>query len=430
MKNGNPSKNNSPNPGEKNQTEPTSINPRKKSRKKLWLGIVGSLIFVLVFGGIFLYFRVSSFVTDSFSGRNESSLLPVEDKTATSQPVTAVTTFATSALTTVAAPAPVTPIPTVTPAKPENDLIQRIKNKEKMVALVVGYGGENHDGPYLTDMIMLMVYDPGRQTATLINIPRDLYVFIPWGGKDKGNEGKINTAFSLIMNSSDSRNFAERYHFTPENKNSKIDAGINLLKDVVEQVTGVSVNYWVALNFVGFKQFVDALGGLDVNVDMALDDYNYPAHDDTNLPYAVTHIHFDAGLQHLNGERALQYVRSRQSVQEGTDFARSRHQMKLISVIKEQVSQPTIILKVLGIMNALQGNFRTSLSLPDSKALIDYFKGEGSTAAHDTKFVSAILSTENLLVSSYSAQGSFILLPSAGQNNYSSIRTWIKSQIN
>ena len=399
-----------------------------------------TLVVALVGFGIFTYIRVTSFLDNSFSGRNEASLLtvapsPTAAPQPTGQPVRPTTNSRNSAGPT-ATPAPrlpnlgeltpVSTLPTVTPSYASLPaIIQKIKSGQPVTTLLLGYGGSGHDGAFLTDTILELTYDPARNAVTMVNIPRDLYVFVPYGGPKVGYWGKINSAFSYVMEAQSSTNLSSRYRFNLNDQNSRIDAAVNLTKDVVENVTGTPVDYWATISFDGFRKFIDAIGGVNVTVETTFDDYDYPANDDPQIDASVMHIHFEAGPQHLNGERAIEYARSRKSAQDGNDFSRSKRQMRLITAVKEEASQPSIMLKAFGMMDALQGNIRTSLSVNEAKALLDYFRGEGAASLKNTLFVSQIIST-NFLTDGTSSDGAYILYPLAGQSNYTAIQQWLE----
>jgi LCP family protein required for cell wall assembly len=428
--------------------------------KYLWRWVFLTIGLLVIASAIFFYLRISSFVDSSFGGRNETSLLsnnpsppPSQSASITlsdtvtvpaAQTTSPVETTApvTSAPAVVYAPTPTsniaptptleptlqpTPVPSPTPTLDPAllTLVQKVKQGRPTTGLFIGYGGKNHDGPYLTDTIMLVTYYPDKNVFSMVNIPRDLYVLIPSAGPDKGFWGKINSAFAYVMQVPTSDNLSPRYRFQTNDPASRVDAAANLLKDLVEKITNTRVDYWAAFDFTGFIKLVDTIGGVDITVDKAFDDYLYPATDDPNIPYSVTHIHFDAGPQHLNGDRALQFVRSRQSAQDGNDFNRSKRQMKMIQALKERLTRPDILPNALGIMEALQGNFRTSLAFGEVTDLYGYYKDEGPTLSGNLHFTSHILSTDNLLVSAVSPQGSFILYPAAGQTDYSAIQGWL-----
>jgi len=411
--------------------------PKKKMRWWMWT-LIG-LAVVLIGFGIFTYIRVSSFLDNSFNGRNEESLLTQAPPTATSAPTVPPTKSSaqlTAAAAPTATPAPnttPTPVPTVTPVPPTAtpapnypEIVKKIQRGEQISILVTGYGGGQHDGAYLTDTILELTYDPAKNAVTMVNIPRDLYVFVPYGGPKAGFYGKINSAFAYVMGRQSSDGLSSRYQFQSGNISSQTDAAVNLLKDIVEQVTGTKVDYWVTFSFDGFRKFIDAIGGVDVNVETTFDDYDYPANDDPQIDASVMHIHFDAGMQHMTGEKAIEYARSRHSVQDGSDFGRSKRQMNVIKAVKEKAASPAILFKFFDLMDALQGNMRTSLSVDEAQGLLTYFTGEGKSLINNVLLVPQILSTSNFLVGSSSYATGDILYPYAGQFDYSDIQAWLK----
>jgi LCP family protein required for cell wall assembly len=382
-------------------------------------------------------------VAATTGGRNLASLLTATPqplpKTVAPTPTVALTSSALQNLPTVTLAIPTinqggqspvalnntTPVTTIDASLPP--IIQKIQLGEAFNILMLGYGGSGHDGAFLTDTILLIHYDPSKKAVTMTNIPRDLWVYIPYGGTKLGFWGKINAAFSYVMESVSptEAGLASRYSYSGDA--DKLDAAANLAKDVVEQVTGVPIDYWVTFNFNGFRKLVDAIGGVDVTVDTAFDDYEYPANDDSDIDASTMHIHFNAGLQHMNGERAIEFARSRKSIQDGSDFARSKRQMKLIQAIKEKMSQPSIFLKAFDIMDALQSNMRTSFSFDELHALFDYYRSpEGKNATTDILFVSQILGP-NFLTDANSSNDNYYLSPIAGQGNYQDIQQWIET---
>jgi len=420
----------------------TKIKRRGKGSKVL-IGVCLVISIALLGGATFLFFRTSSFITATTGGRNVgSSLTAIPSKTPsrslipisnpTSLPtVTAVAAAPTNQATTVLAqPTPnvglstpiVTPIPTVAANLPA--IVKKIQTGDPFNLMVLGYGGVGHDGAFLTDTILIIHYDAAKKAVVMTNIPRDLFVFVPYGGQHNGFWGKINSAFAYVMESSSPTDAGLSSRYSYGFNYTKLDAAANLTKDVVEQVTGVSIDYWATFNFNGFRKLVEAIGGVDITVDTAFDDYEYPANDNADVDASVMHIHFNTGPQHLNGERAIEFARSRKSAQDGTDFGRSKRQMKLIQALKDKMSQPSVLLKAFDIMDALQDNVRTSFTFDELHGLFDFYRSpQGKDASANLLFVSQILST-NLLYDQ--PTNGYILLPNAGQGNYQEIQQWIE----
>jgi LCP family protein required for cell wall assembly len=181
--------------------------------------------------------------------------------------------------------------------------------------LLLGMGGAGHEAGDLTDSMILISYSHTSGKLSLISIPRDLWV--------DSMKAKINTAY---------------YYGELRSSNG---GGLVLSKAATEEIIGLPVHYSFALDFTGFKQAIDLVGGVDINVQTAFDDNFYPIPGKENaIPESdrYEHLHFDAGVQHMDGERALKFVRSRHAEgDEGTDFARSARQRLVILAFKDKV---------------------------------------------------------------------------------------------
>lgn len=186
--------------------------------------------------------------------------------------------------------------------------------------VLLGMAGGDHEGADLTDTIIFASVEKEGRDVVLVTTPRDLWV--------DTLRAKINTA----------------YHYGEQRQPG--GGGLILIKAAISEVIGQPVDYAVAINFAGFEKIIDALGGVDVTVERAFDDYHYPIagrEDDGcggDLQYRCRfeELHFAAGRQHLDGQTALKYVRSRQAEgDEGSDFARSRRQERLILAVREKL---------------------------------------------------------------------------------------------
>ena len=211
---------------------------------------------------------------------------------------------------------------------------------DRINVLILGMGGAEHEGPFLTDTIILASFKPSASQLGLLSIPRDLYAPIPDFGWRK-----INSANTYGM--------------------TKANDGGTLTSQVVSNVFDLPVHYWLRVDFNIFKDVIDELGGVGVNVERNFIDYQYPG---ANFSYRL--VKFDAGWQTMDGTRALEFVRSRHGTNgEDSDFARSRRQQKILLAIKEKVneknllSQPLFILKIYDIF---QDNISSNFSLSES----------------------------------------------------------------
>ena len=132
--------------------------------------------------------------------------------------------------------------------------------------------------PLRTDTMILLSLDPSGQTLGMLSLPRDLWVPIP----GKNTTAKINTAYTI------------------GSQTNYPGGGPQLAKDTVSSFIGRPVDYYVRVNFDGFREIVDLIGGVDINVPYTIHDEEYPTEN-----YGVETFHLDAGLQHLDGAADL-----------------------------------------------------------------------------------------------------------------------------
>lgn len=133
------------------------------------------------------------------------------------------------------------------------------------------------------------------------------------------------------------------------------------------------------VDFTGFSRVIDLLGGIEVNVERSFDDYKYPiagrekdlCNGDKEFKCRYEHIHFNSGLQPMNGETALKYVRSRNAEgEEGTDFSRSQRQQKVMLAIKDKILSYKVLLnpaKIKELKSALGDYIKLDTSLNDNQ---------------------------------------------------------------
>jgi polyisoprenyl-teichoic acid--peptidoglycan teichoic acid transferase len=267
----------------------------------------------------------------------------------------------------------------------------KIKHDERINILFLGYGGPGHDGPYLTDSIMLLSIRPGTREAIMISVPRDLWVKIQALPGNGFMMGKLNSAYAI---GTDHNNYP---NIRSEWKTST--GGGDLAAATVSQVTGQPIDYWVGVNFKAFRDVVNALGGVRVDVPTTLDDPYFPAGESTGM----MRVHFDAGWQQLDGERALEYARSRETT---SDFDRSRRQQLVMLAVRQRVFSLNAIPRMLSLLGALQDNVRTNLRPGDMQQLADL---AGKIKVEDIRRVA--IDTSNLLRSGTSSNGQYILEP-------------------
>ncbi len=249
--------------------------------------------------------------------------------------------------------------------------------------LVLGIGGEGHDGPYLSDTIMVVQIRPDDKKVSIISIPRDYYAAINGLGFRK-----INNAFA--------EGFARRKDYNEAGK---------LARETVEKVSGLTIPYFAVVDFNGFKEAIDQIGGIDMHIDRTFTDYSFPNEKNGYLPP----ITFTAGNEHMDGERALTYARSRHAAgQEGGDFARAQRQQKVLQAVKEKVLSLNLITdasKINSLLSVLGSHFHTNLRPAEMFHLYnlakDYSKENILTASLDPD--------TNLVCNSITEDGAYVL---------------------
>lgn len=206
---------------------------------------------------------------------------------------------------------------------------------DRINILLLGMGGAEHEGAYLTDTIILASFKPSTNQISLFSIPRDLLVPIPGYGWQK-----INQAYALGK--------------------TKEGNGEKLASLVVSDILNLPVHYFVVIDFSGFEEIIDALGGIEIEVERSFTDFFYPA---PNFQYQT--VSFQKGWQMMNGARALQFVRSRHGDNnESSDFARAKRQQKVILALKDKIEKIKILEesdKVWRLFNLLSRYFQTNL---------------------------------------------------------------------
>lgn len=220
--------------------------------------------------------------------------------------------------------------------------------QDRLNFLLLGAGGENHTAPDLTDTMIFTSLDLKTADLVMLAIPRDIWL--------EDLECKINAV----------------YHYGEEKEKG---GGLILSKASVEKVTGQIIHYAVLIDFEGFKEAIDFIGGVKVFVDRSFDDFKYPVLGKENEECGgeeghscrYQHLHFDAGWQTMDGEKALQFVRSRNAEgEEGTDFARSQRQQKILLAFRNKLLSPKVLFnpkKMSQLKKIAEEHIKTDLPL-------------------------------------------------------------------
>ncbi len=299
--------------------------------------------------------------------------------------------------------------------------------------LLLGIGGGKHEGPNLSDTVIFASLNIEKSNVTLVSLPRDMWSF--------DIEGKINTAYA-------------------KGEAKKRGGGLILAKSVISKIIGQNIDYAVVIDFSGFVKAVDIIGGLDINVDRSFDDLEYPIEgkgDDPcdnkpedleklatassqidAFPCRYEHIHFDKGKNHMGGETALKFVRSRHAKgDEGTDFARSQRQEKVIKAFMDKALSLHILVnpaRVIGLYDSVKDSIDTDVAQNEfddfiklaqkfqrakiQSVVIDYGDQENKRGG---------LLTHPPISEKYNFE--WTLVPRTGTNDYSEIQEYIRCRL-
>ncbi|HEX5414219.1 MAG TPA: LCP family protein [Chloroflexota bacterium] len=280
--------------------------------------------------------------------------------------------------------------------------------------LLLGYGGGNHEGPYLTDSMMLVIVDAEKKTLTLVSIPRDSWVPMLFDGQN-ATYSKINTAYA----------FAEDPSLYPDRltRYSGTEGAGNFTMDTVARLTGVPINYYLGLDFEGFKQMIDAVGGIDVDVPDSFSAL-YPVNDDPTINAAYETVSFTEGVQHMDGTRALEFARTRQTldnVSEGSDFARSRRQRLIIEAFKSRVLQPGGLIHLPQVLAIANEHVATNYAIPAAAQL-----SQLALNWKDVKIYQTALTTANYLEEATGPEGTYAEVPNSPDHSWTQIQGFSK----
>jgi LCP family protein required for cell wall assembly len=304
------------------------------------------------------------------------------------------------------------------------------KSDSGVNVLLLGTPGGNHDGPNLTDTVILASISPERDKVELVSIPRDLWV--------PDLKSKINVAYA-------------------SGESKRKGGGLVLAKAAVNKILNQPVDYAVRIDFDGFKRAVDLIGGLEIDVERSFDDYEYPVagkendpcgHNEEEIeklatsssqleafPCRYKHVHFDSGKQQMDGETALIFVRSRHARgAEGSDFARSKRQEKVIQAFRQKLFSIQTLAnpaKIISLYDILRDSIDTDIKEDEFDDFIRLFqKLNGATM--ESTVIDAGDPSQNragLLINPQSFKEynlEWVLIPRIGNGNFSEIHKYIE----
>lgn len=273
--------------------------------------------------------------------------------------------------------------------------------------LLLGRPGENHDGPDLTDTILIASLDPINKKAGMLSIPRDL-----WVSTDDMGSMKVNAVFAQA-----------KYAAQAEGKN-KAEAeaeGFRAIEHTVSDVIGIPIHYHAIIDFAGFEKAIDTVGGVDIDVNK-----NGVVYERLWDALSGRHYTLDVreGRQHFDGKRALFYARSRYTSERG-DFDRAERQRKILLGLKDKVLSVGTFANPARL-SALMSNFgshvRTNISIDEMLQIYNIGKDIGNEGIKSISLVDE----PNVLIVGDTIGGQSVQIPKAGLGNYDEIRRFVR----
>jgi LCP family protein required for cell wall assembly len=217
-------------------------------------------------------------------------------------------------------------------------------------------GGGSSSGAR-SDTAMVVHIDEGRTKATVVSIPRDTLVTRPSCPTSSG--GTTSVAYNAMFNSAYS-----------------IGGPVCAVK-TVESMTDVRMDHYIEIDFSGFADLVDALGGVTVTTDEDIDDDQ-------------SHLHLAAGTHHLNGTKALALARTRHGIGDGSDLGRIGLQQKLVKALLKQISSTDLLTnptKLYKVADAVTGSLTTDTGLDSLGELMELGQSLKGLPSDDVKTV-------------------------------------------
>jgi polyisoprenyl-teichoic acid--peptidoglycan teichoic acid transferase len=298
-------------------------------------------------------------------------------------------------------------------------LQQDVNGRSNILVLGTSEDDPGHGGAYLTDSMMIVSVNQKNKTVDMFSVPRDLYV--KYGmACNSGYEGKINEYFNCVNDDWTSKD-AEQERLTKTRK-------------FVGDIFGLDIQYGVHVNNTVIKQAVDAVGGVDVDVQgsggaSGVLDRNF----DWRCKYTCYLVKYDNGVHHLDGEHALFLAMARGDVAPtyglgNSNFDREKNQQKIIIALKQKaVTTGTLadISKVTSLIDALGDNLRTNFEASEIRTLTQL--GIDVSTANINRI--SLFGDDNAVVKTGAYNGASVVMPASGIFDYSGIQAFLKKQL-
>lgn len=272
--------------------------------------------------------------------------------------------------------------------------------------LLLGRGGAGHDGPDLTDTVLVASIDPVNKKSALISVPRDLWV------KSKTGNSKLNAVFA---------NAKQRAQNRGANAEAGDKAGVEATEDAIEKVLGLNLHYYAVVDFAGFEKAVNTVGGVKINVPEELRDRTMAWENNGNPVLARE------GEQNMKGKQALMYVRSRHGSARG-DFDRAERQRLFITALKDAIMSSNTFtnpVKVTRLMDDFGDHVKTDFSMGDLRRLQALTK---NISANNVESIGLADPPNDYLVTANYA-GQSIVQPKEGIFDYGAIKEYLRKKL-
>lgn len=298
-------------------------------------------------------------------------------------------------------------------------LVQDSNGRSNFLILGTSEDDRGHDGADLTDSMLIVSVDQNKKDIYMFSVPRDLYV--QYGmACPAGYSGKINSYFSCV-------NFED----TPDAEQERLSS----TQKFIGEIFGLDIQYGIHVNHTVIKEAVDAVGGVDVDIqgsngDPGVFDRNF----DWRCNYTCYLVKYDNGIHHLDGEHALFLSMARGDIAPtyglgNSNFDREKNQQKILIALRDKAMTTgtlTNIGTVTKLFDTLGNNLRTNIKTNEIRTLMQVANDIKSADIHTLSLVG----DENPLMTSGNYNGASVVMPSAGIYEYDDIKAFIKNNLN
>ena len=281
------------------------------------------------------------------------------------------------------------------------------KEKGRTNLLLLGVSGGDNQANDLTDTMIFLSFNFEKKKALLASLLRDIW--------SPTLRDKINSA----------------YHYGEEKKEG---GGLILAKLIAEETLGQPIHYAFLIDFSSFKEAIDVLGGIDIEVERSFNDFQFPikgkeddlCDGDPELSCRYEHVYFKKGWQKMSGETALKYVRSRNAEdEEGGDFARAARQQKLLLAFKGKFFSSEVVFnpfKIKKLIEVLSKGIKTDIKLAEA-----CFLGKFGLGLEKSEVKKLVLEESLFIIPPLWQYGKWVLIPP--NEDFTPIHQYVEKQL-